>query len=176
MTEHPITATLAACLLTIAVVAAGCRATQSTESVHCRPRVGSRRATGRTDRRLDNLDPDLRAAVEAATRAARDDGVELSITSGWRSRDHQERLFDAAVSKYGSEEEAGATSRRPTPRGTSPATRSTSVRPTPTSWLSQHGADYGLCQIYANEVWHFELATTPGGQCPEMYPDSSYRQ
>ena len=34
---------------------------------------------------------------------------------------------------------------------------------------------YGLCQIFANERWHFELATEPGGACPPMYPDSSYR-
>jgi len=43
------------------------------------------------------------------------------------------------------------------------------------SWLSRHGARYGLCQMYANEVWHYELATTPGGRCPEMWPDASSR-
>jgi len=43
-------------------------------------------------------------------------------------------------------------------------------------WLIQHGADYGLCQTFANEIWHFELATVPGGRCPDMLPDSSYRQ
>ncbi len=26
-----------------------------------------------------------------------------------------------------------------------------------TVWLSEHGAVYGLCQIYRNEPWHFEL-------------------
>ena len=26
-----------------------------------------------------------------------------------------------------------------------------------TAWLSEHGAEYGLCQIYANEPWHYEL-------------------
>ena len=43
------------------------------------------------------------------------------------------------------------------------------------SWLSQHGASYGLCQTFANEMWHFELSTTPGGTCPEMYADGSAR-
>ena len=41
-----------------------------------------------------------------------------------------------------------------------------------TAWLSEHGADYGLCQIYRNEPWHFELrpkATDRG--CPAMYAD-----
>jgi LAS superfamily LD-carboxypeptidase LdcB len=40
------------------------------------------------------------------------------------------------------------------------------------SWLSQHGADYGLCQTYANEMWHFELATEPGGECPAQLPNA----
>ena len=26
-----------------------------------------------------------------------------------------------------------------------------------TAWLSEHGAEYGLCQIYRNEPWHYEL-------------------
>jgi hypothetical protein len=42
------------------------------------------------------------------------------------------------------------------------------IGPTDTHrWLSQHGTDYGLRQIYANEMWHFELATTPRGVSPE---------
>jgi hypothetical protein len=40
-------------------------------------------------------------------------------------------------------------------------------------WLSARGADYGLCQTYANEPWHFELATEPGGVCPEMKADAA---
>ena len=43
------------------------------------------------------------------------------------------------------------------------------------SWLMQYGDDYGLCQIFANEIWHFELATTPGGDCPQPLPDGTYR-
>ncbi len=40
-------------------------------------------------------------------------------------------------------------------------------------WLQQHGAQWGLCQIYANERWHFEIATTPGGTCPAQLPDAA---
>ena len=25
------------------------------------------------------------------------------------------------------------------------------------AWLSEHGRAYGLCQIYGNEPWHYEL-------------------
>jgi len=41
-----------------------------------------------------------------------------------------------------------------------------------TAWLSEHGVEYGLCQIYANEPWHYELrpeAVDHG--CPSMYAD-----
>ena len=35
------------------------------------------------------------------------------------------------------------------------------------AWLSQHGAAYGLCQIYRNEPWHFELRPEAVAQgCP----------
>jgi hypothetical protein len=124
---------------------------------------------------VDNLDPDLLAAVRAAAHDAQEDGVRLEITSGWRSRAHQQRLFDEAVRKYGSEEEA----RRyvSTPDVSAHVTGdAVDIGPTEADdWLNQHGADYGLCQIFANEIWHFELATTPGGECPDMLPDSSYR-
>ena len=42
------------------------------------------------------------------------------------------------------------------------------------AWLSRHGARYGLCQIYKNEPWHYELR--PGAisrGCPRMYADST---
>jgi hypothetical protein len=44
-----------------------------------------------------------------------------------------------------------------------------------TAWLSEHGADYGLCQIYSNEPWHYELrpeAIVFG--CPPMYADPTH--
>ena len=40
-------------------------------------------------------------------------------------------------------------------------------------WLIEHGARYGICQTYANERWHFELATAPGGTCPALLPDAA---
>jgi hypothetical protein len=44
-----------------------------------------------------------------------------------------------------------------------------------TAWLSAHGARYGLCQIYRNEPWHYELrlgAVDDG--CPRMYADPTH--
>jgi LAS superfamily LD-carboxypeptidase LdcB len=40
------------------------------------------------------------------------------------------------------------------------------------AWLTRHGAAYGLCRIYGNEPWHFELrpvAVRHG--CPPTYAD-----
>jgi hypothetical protein len=127
------------------------------------------------DPSIAHLDPDLLTALQAAVRAARDDGVSMSVTSGWRSRQHQQRLYDEAVATYGSEEEARRYVATP---DTSAHVTGDAVDIGPTdadSWLSQHGADYGLCQTFANEMWHFELARTPGGTCPELLPDGSSR-
>ncbi|MFH9241776.1 hypothetical protein ACH4KO_09345 [Streptomyces anulatus] len=39
-------------------------------------------------------------------------------------------------------------------------------------WLSEHGAGYGLCQIYRNEPWPYELRTEAIDRgCPRMYAD-----
>jgi D-alanyl-D-alanine carboxypeptidase len=41
-----------------------------------------------------------------------------------------------------------------------------------TAWLSKRGAAYGLCQIYRNEPWHYELRTNAIDHgCPPMYAD-----
>ncbi len=122
-----------------------------------------------------HLDADVLEALSAAARDAAGDGVTLQVTSGWRSRAHQQRLFDEAVDRYGSEDEAR---RYVSPPDLSAHVTGDAVDVGPTEaadWLGRHGSRYGLCQAFANEIWHFELATTPGGTCPEMLPDSSYR-
>ena len=41
------------------------------------------------------------------------------------------------------------------------------------AWLGEHGARWGLCQVYANEPWHFEALVEPGGTCPDLLTDVS---
>jgi hypothetical protein len=42
------------------------------------------------------------------------------------------------------------------------------------AWLSDHGANFGLCQVYENEPWHYELRPEAEDQgCPEMYADAT---
>jgi D-alanyl-D-alanine carboxypeptidase len=123
-----------------------------------------------------NLDPDLRRALRRAATDAADDGVELSVDSGWRSPEHQQQLFDEAVSKYGSEEEAARWVAAPE---TSAHVSGDAVDIGPSeavAWLSAHGAEYGLCQIYGNEPWHYELRpeAIDQGCPPPMYPDPTH--
>jgi zinc D-Ala-D-Ala carboxypeptidase len=119
-----------------------------------------------------NLDPDLLGALRQAATDAADEGVELFVESGWRSPEYQDQLLREAVSEYGSEEEAA---RWVATADTSPHVSGDAVDIGPsdaTAWLSEHGAEYGLCQIYGNEPWHYELrpeAIDHG--CPPMYAD-----
>jgi zinc D-Ala-D-Ala carboxypeptidase len=122
-----------------------------------------------------NLDPRLLDALRRAATDAAHDGVELFVESGWRSRDYQDQLLRQAVSKYGSETEAA---RWVAPADTSPHVSGKAVDLTPaaaTAWLAEHGAEYGLCQIFRNEPWHYELRPQAIGQrCPRMYADPTH--
>ena len=121
---------------------------------------------------IANLDPGLLQALRDAASAAADDDVELVINSGWRSAEYQDRLLREAVSKYGSEAEAA---RWVATADTSPHVAGDAVdvgSAEAATWLSKHGAEYGLCQIYRNEPWHYELRPEAiEGRCPRMYAD-----
>lgn len=121
---------------------------------------------------VTNLDSDLLAAVRSAASAAELDGVRVHVNSGWRSAAYQQVLRQDAVIEYGSEEEAARWVATPE---NSEHVSGDAVDLGPVAaqdWLSRHGAEFGLCQIYANERWHFELrpAAVANG-CPLMYDD-----
>jgi zinc D-Ala-D-Ala carboxypeptidase len=122
-----------------------------------------------------NLEPALVGALRQAAADASDDGVGLVVDSGWRSPAYQEHLFREAVSKYGSEAEAARWVATP---GTSAHVSGDAVDIGPSeaaAWLSEHGAEYGLCQIYGNEPWHYELRPEAADHgCPPMYADPTH--
>jgi hypothetical protein len=118
------------------------------------------------------LDPVLLRVLRAAATDAADDGIRFYVTSGWRSPEYQDQLLREAVVEYGSEDEAA--------RWVATAATSAHVSGSAVDigsfdaagWLSEHGAAYGLCQIYNNESWHYELRPDAIDRgCPRMYAD-----
>ncbi|MGW9159063.1 M15 family metallopeptidase [Microbacterium sp. NPDC055665] len=121
---------------------------------------------------VGNLDPDLLAALQRAASDAEDDGITFRVNSGWRTPALQERMLQDAIVQYGSEAEA----RRwvATPETSEHVTGdAVDLGPLPAlDWLAQRGWRYGLCQIYANETWHYELRPDAVDEgCPEMLAD-----
>jgi zinc D-Ala-D-Ala carboxypeptidase len=121
---------------------------------------------------VGRLDPDLLDALRRTATDAGADGVWFRVNSGWRSPEYQQQLLQDAVAEHGSQEEAERWVSTPE---TSAHVSGDAVDIGPSSaaaWLSEHGAAHGLCQIYGNEPWHFELrpeAVDDG--CPPMYAD-----
>ena len=118
------------------------------------------------------LDPALLRALRRAATDAAAAGVEFHVDSGWRSPKYQEQLLEQAISSYGSREAAARWVATPE---TSAHVSGDAVDLGPsdaTAWLSKHGATYGLCQIYRNEPWHYELRPQAvDHRCPPMYAD-----
>ncbi|MDR1808127.1 MAG: M15 family metallopeptidase [Propionibacteriaceae bacterium] len=119
-----------------------------------------------------NLDPDLLQTLQAAVTTG---GLDLYVTSGWRSEAYQKQLLADAIDTYGSEAEAA--------RWVAPADKSLHVAGQAVDltgdgaleWLAEHGSAFGLCQIYDNEPWHYELRlNAPAEGCPSRYPDASW--
>jgi LAS superfamily LD-carboxypeptidase LdcB len=121
------------------------------------------------------LDSELLGALRRAAADAEGDGVKFVVNGGWRSPEYQEQLLCEAVAKYGSATEAARWVATP---DTSAHVLGEAVDVGPSdarAWLSEHGAEYGLCQIYRNEPWHYELrpeAVRDG--CPPMYADPTH--
>jgi LAS superfamily LD-carboxypeptidase LdcB len=123
---------------------------------------------------VGNLAPEILAALrQAATDAARDD-VELIIESGWRSPTYQTQLLRDAVSTYGSAADAARWVAAP---DTSSHVSGDAVDIGPLAaraWLSEHGAAYGLCPVYRNEPWHYELRPRAIDRgCPRLFADAT---
>ncbi|WP_040808211.1 M15 family metallopeptidase [Nocardia concava] len=123
----------------------------------------------------DGLDPRLSAAYNAAAAEAYANGISLWITSGYRTPAEQEALWEDGLQTYGSPEAA----RRwvlPPNESTHVTGQAIDVGPREgAQWLEDNGPHWGLCRMYDNEWWHFELATAPDTPCPTRLPDASLR-
>ena len=125
------------------------------------------------DPAVGNLAPALLIAVQEAASAAAADGVTMTVTSGWRSPQFQQQLLDDAVATYGSMIAARQYVQTPE-RSRHVLGQAVDIGGYGADqWLINNGSRYGLCQIYANELWHFELATDVAGNCPALLPNAS---
>lgn len=125
------------------------------------------------DPAIGRLDPTLLAAVQNATSAAAAEGVTVTVTSGWRSPEFQQQLLDEAIATYGSYEAARQFVQTPQQSRHVIGTAVDIGGPGADQWMISNGARFGLCQIYANETWHFELTTDLFGACPALLPNAA---
>lgn len=130
-------------------------------------------AAAEPEPRPDGLKHDLGERLDTALEAAGERGVELYLNSGKRSAERQAELFAEAVTEHGSEEEA----RRwvlPPEDSAHVSGEAFDVGPYEGRvWLAEHSAEFGLCLVYENEPWHFEVRGDIGDPCPELLVDAT---
>jgi hypothetical protein len=126
--------------------------------------------------RPDEINPFVLARFLSAQAAAKELGIEMSIDSGFRSLETQNYLYQRAIKKHKSAEQAikwvlpENLSRHPWGLALDV---NLNHDKSGASWLEANGATFGLCRVYENEWWHFEPLTAPGGICPPLLPDAS---
>ncbi|QEH94826.1 M15 family metallopeptidase (plasmid) [Dermacoccus abyssi] len=114
--------------------------------------------------------PELRSAWARASQDAQAEGITLRITSGYRTFNQQQSLWQEAIKKYGDPERAAAWVLPPS-RSQHVQGIAVDVDHATAQWLNIHGARYKLCQSYLNEWWHFAYRSDAGRTCP--VPQSS---
>jgi hypothetical protein len=124
---------------------------------------------------VSDLDMYVKNRFLAAQSKARKEGINLVITSGFRTAARQEYLFKRAIAKYGSAKEASKWV-LPPDKSHHPDGIALDVNypgdPEDTKWLELNGYKYGLCRVYKNEWWHFEPLVAPGEECPALVPNA----
>ena len=134
-------------------------------------------AIPRSMTRPNTIDKQLIYRFKAAQAAAKKDGQEIFIASGYRSLAYQKSLFAKAVKKYGSEAEASKWVAPPLvshhPWGIAIDVNYPD-EPVGAGWLEVHGSKFGLCRVYENEWWHFEPVIAPGWKCPPLVKDATF--
>ncbi|SDZ30979.1 M15 family metallopeptidase [Herbiconiux ginsengi] len=122
---------------------------------------------------VTQLDSRLRDALQRAAEAAAASDVRFTLVDGWRSARYQQYLFDQAVAQYGSVDEAARWVKQPDQSKHVLGEAVDIATADAMDWLNRFGGEFGLCQIYANEAWHFELAADDTGTCPPQLTDGS---
>ena len=126
-----------------------------------------------------SLNPEVQRRFDEAKAAAKFDGVNLYIQSGYRSIELQTKLFNDAIAKYGSADEASKWVSPPSvsrhPQGIA-IDINYPADPSGAKWLEINGFKFGLCRVFENEWWHFEPNVAPGQKCPPRYANAMERE
>ena len=127
--------------------------------------------------RPSELDKQVVYRFKAAQAAAAKEGQNIYIVSGFRSLNRQKTLFNQAIRKYKSIDEASKWVAPPLvshhPWGIAIDVNYPD-EPVGAGWLETHGYKFGLCRVFENEWWHFEPSIAPGWKCPPLVPDARY--
>lgn len=120
-------------------------------------------AAARPDSFTGMQDPFQQALARMLQDAPAD--VKIGITSGYRSPEVQQRLWEEALAKYGSEAEAR---KWVAPPGKSQHNHGNAadlkfMSPAAQEWVHANAAKYGLAFPLSNEAWHIELAGARDG-------------
>jgi hypothetical protein len=124
-------------------------------------------ATGGAAARPDSFTGMADPFQQALARMLQDapEEVKLGITSGYRSPEVQQRLWEEALAKYGSEAEAR---KWVAPPGKSQHNHGNAadlefMSPAAQEWVHANAERYGLAFPLSNEAWHVELAGARDG-------------
>jgi hypothetical protein len=124
---------------------------------------------------VTDLNINVKNRFLAAQSEAKKEGINLVITSGFRTAERQQYLFNRAIQKYGSAREASKWV-LPPDKSHHPDGIALDINypgdPEDTKWLELNGYKYGLCRVYKNEWWHFEPVIAPGETCPALVPNA----
>jgi zinc D-Ala-D-Ala carboxypeptidase len=112
----------------------------------------------------------------AAQAVAKQEGITLTIASGFRSLERQKYLFERALIKYGNFLAAAKwvappeISRHPKGLAIDVNYPNDSIS---AKWLEENGSKFGICRVFENEWWHFEPLIAPGWKCPKLLKDAT---
>lgn len=122
---------------------------------------------------ISNLNDDLLQALQQAAEDAQSMGIVFYVASGWRTPAYQEQLLREEIESYGSIEEAARWA-APADKSVHLLGKAADMAGESKTWLSESGSRYGICQVYENEPWHFELRpNAPTEGCPAMYSSAA---
>jgi hypothetical protein len=127
------------------------------------------------DEAPDGLRPDVLQAWKSLRAKASEQGVQLCLNDGKRSRQQQRKEFDEAVEKFGTEELASKYVLNPPDRSMHVIGLAVDIQPIESAkWVEKNGSTLGWCRRYENEQWHFEYnAGYSTGGCPALVPSAT---